>query len=137
MEGEVAEFTYKCSEQKQQKRKRSFSVFDEENEDMIDKAFRSRLVNKLAFSHRISSELDLFQAEIDGMSGCWGDFKDEYGLDKKQNKEFLREGDTAVKQYLADALSCVKAHDSRTTTRLEEIRAAVGFGLSPVTEHQR
>lgn len=137
MEGEVAEFTYKCTEQKQQKRKRSFSVFDEENEDMIDKAFRSRLVNKLAFSHRISSELDLFQPEIDRMSGCWGDFKDMYGLGKKDNKDFLREGDTAIKHYLTAAFGCINAQDSRSTTRLQEIRAAVAFCLNPVAEHQR
>lgn len=137
MEGEVAEFVYKCSEQKQPKRKRSFSVFDEDNEDMIDKAFRSRLVNKLAFSHRISSELDLFEHEIESMSRCWQDFNNSFGLKCKDDNDFINEGDQAIKSYISEYLSCIEDQQPRSKTQYADILTTVSSGVNLAIEHQR
>jgi hypothetical protein len=126
MDGEVAQFTYKIAEEKKQKRKRSYTIFDDDNDDMIDKAFRSRLVNKLAFSHRLSSEIDLFQPEMDNLSGIWREFKHVHRLEAQDNEEFMRCGDSAIKQYLHDCLGKVNACSERPESEAREIKFQVG-----------
>lgn len=126
MEGEIAEFTYKLSDPNKPKRKRSLSIFDEESEDMIDRAFRSRLVNKLAFSHRLSSDLDLFQPEIDNMNGMWREYKQTHSVEKEESHKFLETGDAAIKQYLIKCVNLLAEEPSRTGEHLKEIKSKVG-----------
>lgn len=64
------EFEYKSEEER--KRKRSISVMDSENDEFIDKAFKSRLMNKLSFGG--CSDLDLFG---DSGSDSWSCYKDK------------------------------------------------------------
>lgn len=68
----ICYFEYRTREEKL-KRKRSFCITDD-NDDLIDKAFKSRLIDKLGFNGCPDYDLSLFGGE--NYSDTWSNYKD-------------------------------------------------------------
>ena len=90
MEGELPSFEYK--EKNDSKRKRSIRLIDEQNEEIIDRAFKSRLINKLGFYGLEDDNMSIFG---DNFQGTWeSDYKPQI------ESSFT---DTTIQKYLQAA----------------------------------
>lgn len=97
----VCYFEYRKEEQK--KRKRSFCVT--EDDEIIDKAFKSRLIQKLGFEGSPDYDMSVFGDEF---GESWSNYKDDL------EKNFT---DQSVLQYLKTQLSKISS-DTRKAVHL-------------------
>lgn len=110
----ICYFEYRSREEKK-KRKRSFCISDE-NDEIIDKAFKSRLIDKLGFNGCPDYDLSLFGG--DNYSETWSNFKDNV----EQNFS-----DQAILDYLSMRLERL---DPNTRKKVLDSRDKYGFCFS-------
>lgn len=98
-------FEYRCNEEKS-KKKRSIMI-DDTNDELIDKAFKSRLIQKLGFSCSSDYDMSLF-----------GDnFSDTWSVTKQNLEKCFT--DENVLQYLKNSLDKLEMSIRKTVSIVE------------------